>query len=491
MRTWRLLLALLALLVVFALPARAQQEPTIADVVIALAGDAQPEFTTLLAALQAADPGILEALSDPEIEVTVFAPTDEAFATLLENLNLTAEQLLADQATLDDVLLYHVIAGAVLAEQVVTLDGQYVPTLLDNDALRISVEGDTVKVDSATVIITDVETANGIIHVIDAVLLPDGISSDEELVTSVTIGEIVADFADDEAPEFTILYQALLAADPAWLEALNDADVSLTVFAPTDAAFEALFAELEITAEDLLADTALLDDVLAYHVMSGYALAEDIAGFEDFPTLLENSRVTVTLDEEGEVLLNGDVRIIVADVELANGVVHVIDKVLLPPDLSAGEPAAPMGTIADQVVEAAGAADAEFTTLLAVVTAADPSILRLLSDPSTSLTVFAPTDAAFEALFAELGISAAEALQDPETLTLILQYHVMSGYALLEDLKGFEDFPTLVDGARVTVTVDAAGDVILNDTVRIIVPDIEAANGVIHVIDAVLIPPLN
>ena len=126
------------------------------------------DFTTLVAAVQAA--GLVETLSG-DGPFTVFAPTDDAFAAALDALGLTADELLADTETLTSILTYHVVDGAVPAETVVTLDGQSVATL-NGAEVMVSVDGDTVMVDDATVTAVDVEADNGVIHVIDAVLLP-------------------------------------------------------------------------------------------------------------------------------------------------------------------------------------------------------------------------------------------------------------------------------------------------------------------------------
>jgi transforming growth factor-beta-induced protein len=136
---------------------------TIVDVAVA-AGD----FTTLVAAVEAA--GLVETLSGPG-PFTVFAPTDEAFAAALESLGLTAEQLLADTETLTSILTYHVIPAEVPSSAVVTMDGQTATTVNGAD-VTISVDGDTVMVNDATVTAVDIAASNGIIHVVDSVLLP-------------------------------------------------------------------------------------------------------------------------------------------------------------------------------------------------------------------------------------------------------------------------------------------------------------------------------
>lgn len=142
----------------------AMDEPgTIVDVAVA-----NGNFTILVAAVQAA--GLVETLSG-DGPFTVFAPTDDAFAALLETLGVSAEELLADTELLTAVLTYHVIAGEVPASTVVTLDGQTAATV-NGAEVTISVDGDAVQVNDANVIAVDVAASNGIIHVIDSVLLP-------------------------------------------------------------------------------------------------------------------------------------------------------------------------------------------------------------------------------------------------------------------------------------------------------------------------------
>jgi len=151
----------------------APAEPTIADIVVELASGDPAEFTILLAAVQAADPAVIEALSDPEQQLTVFAPTDEAFAAALEALGLTAEELLASP-DLTNILLYHVAPGVFLAADVVAAAPiAELPTLLEGSTLSIEVvDGSVVINETATVVQPDVVASNGVIHVIDAVLLP-------------------------------------------------------------------------------------------------------------------------------------------------------------------------------------------------------------------------------------------------------------------------------------------------------------------------------
>ena len=148
----------------------APTETTVADPTMDIVetATAAGDFTSLVAAVEAA--GLVETLQG-DGPYTVFAPTDEAFSAALEDLGLTADELLADTETLASILTYHVVEGDVPAADVVGLDGQAVPTVNGAD-VEITVDGETVMVNDATVTTTDIFATNGVIHVIDSVLLP-------------------------------------------------------------------------------------------------------------------------------------------------------------------------------------------------------------------------------------------------------------------------------------------------------------------------------
>lgn len=143
-------------------------------------------------------------------------------------------------------------------------------------------------------------------------------------------------------------------------------------------------------------------------------------------------------------------------------------------------------TIADVV-----AGNEDFSTLLAAVEAAD--LTGALADTEATLTVFAPTNAAFEAALADLGLTAEELLADTETLTSILTYHVLDSVVTSGDLAeaGSEEIPvTTLSGEELIVIVGDAGNVTFRDqSATVTTADVEASNGVIHIIDAVLLPP--
>jgi len=263
---------------------------------------------------------------------------------------------------------------------------------------------------------------------------------------------------------FTTLAAALTAAD--LVETLKG-EGPFTVFAPTDDAFAALPAG---TVESLLLPENLetLKSILLYHVVSGKVMAADVVTLESAETV-GGSPISIKV-EDGKVYLNETVQVIITDVEASNGVIHVIDSVLLPP--------AELSDIVDTAV-----ADGRFTTLAAALTAAD--LVETLKGEGP-FTVFAPTDDAFAALPA----GTVESLLLPEnleTLKSILLYHVVSGKVMAADVVTLESAET-VGGSPISIKVED-GKVYLNETVQVIITDVEASNGVIHVIDGVLLPP--
>lgn len=252
-------------------------------------------FETLLAAATAA--GLAETLMG-EGPFTVFAPTDEAFAALPEG---TVEALLEDTDTLTAILLYHVVAGRVMSGDVVELDTA--PTVFGQD-LTVDTE-DGVKVDGATVVAADIAASNGVIHVIDSVLMP------KNIVELAVANE-----------NFSTLVAAVAAAD---LVDVLAGPGPFTVFAPTNAAFAAL---PEGTVEALLEDTDALTAVLLYHVVPGKVMAAEVVEL-DSATTAQGSDLTITVSEEDGVKVD-EATVIVTDIPALNGVIHVIDAVVTP-----------------------------------------------------------------------------------------------------------------------------------------------------------------
>ncbi len=403
---------------------------TVVDIIVN-----SPDHETLEAAVIAAD--LATTLSGPG-PFTVFAPTDAAFDALPAG---TVDALLADPSgELTDILLYHVLGAEVMSGDL--SDGQMATTLNGKD-ITVKIENGNVFINNAQVTVADIPADNGVVHVLDAVLLPP----------SITVVDIIVNSPDHETLE-----AAVIAAD---LAGTLSGDGPFTVFAPTDAAFDALPAG---TVDALLADpSGDLTDILLYHVLGAEVMSGDLSDGQ-MATTLNGKDITVTIDN-GNVFIN-NAQVTVADIPADNGVVHVIDAVLLPP----------VNTIADVVINSP-----DHETLEAAVIAAD--LVSTLSGDGP-LTLFAPTDAAFDALPAG---TLDALLADPSgDLTDILLYHVLIGQVKSTDLTDGQ-VATTVNGKDISVTIDN-GNVFINNA-QVTVADIPADNGVVHVIDAVLIPP--
>ncbi|MGD2027638.1 MAG: fasciclin domain-containing protein, partial [Anaerolineales bacterium] len=263
------------------------------------------DFSTLVTALETA--GLVETLAG-EGSFTVFAPTNDAFAALGSDL----DAVLADNELLTSVLLYHVVDGKVLSPDAIALAGSDVDTL-SGDAIALSLQDDSLYINDAMVTAVDIEASNGVIHVIDAVLLPPAEMAEEP-------GTIVDIAVADE--RFSTLVTALQQAE--LVETLAG-EGAFTVFAPTNDAFAALGSDLDA----VLADNELLTKVLLYHVLDSEVASETAVTLDGqtVETLAGDSfEVSV---KDGSLYIN-DAMVVIADIEASNGVIHVIDAVLLP-----------------------------------------------------------------------------------------------------------------------------------------------------------------
>jgi uncharacterized surface protein with fasciclin (FAS1) repeats len=361
MRKLLVTLAMLAFAIVGVAPVAAQ-EPT--QTIAEIAGG-NPDFSTLMAAVGAADPAFAAALTNADANLTVFAPTNAAFEALLAALNLKAEELLANQALLNVVLAYHVIPGVYPAAGVANLNGVVIGTMLPDlgatdagfpkNGLAIGVADGKVSLTTSAgaasnVVAVDVMATNGVVHVIDAVLVPadattiasemaDMMSATPEATAEagaaepVSIAATVVAAAGGSPAQFTTLLAAVQAADPLVLAELSNGG-PFTVFAPTDEAFAAALTALNTTPEALLADKAALTRILAYHVVPGEfkaatVLAATKNGAAKIATYLGGTSVEI-MTKDGKVMVN-NATVVATDVLASNGVVHVIDAVLLPP----------------------------------------------------------------------------------------------------------------------------------------------------------------
>ena len=420
---------------------------------------ANGSFTTLVAALEAT--GLDVTLSDMDSKFTVFAPTDDAFALLGQEV---IDALLADTDTLSDILTYHVISGEVDSSAAISSAGSLVE-MVNGDSIGLSLDGDNLLVNTATVILVDVAADNGVIHVIDAVLTPP---ADKGTPTMNIVDTAVA------AGDFGTLVTALQAAG---LDAtLADETQSFTVFAPTDAAFAMIDPE---TLNLLIADTDALSSVLLQHVVSGEVnsvTAYTLNGLS--ATTASGAAIPVAINTELDTLTFGGATVQTTDIYTTNGIIHVIDTVVV----ADVELPTPPASIVDVAVS-----NGSFTTLVAALQAT--GLDTVLDDPESTFTVFAPTDAAF----ALLGQDTIDALlADPDTLKDILLYHVISGAEILQDaaITVAQSGSNKVDMAneRQSALTLADSTLYINKS-AVSLADVMADNGVIHVVDQVILPP--
>ncbi len=365
-----LALALGALLLQAALPAFAQ-----GNLVQVAEQDIQNRFTTLLAAVDAA--GLTSTLETDQL--TLFAPTNGAFATLLRELEMTEGELLNDDELLEDVLLYHLVPGRITFADLEELagqrnDGVVVVQTVAGSNLRLAVDANrdeaVINFGAASVVEADIDASNGVIHAINNVLLPEDAEGINELESSEIVMDDDADpdatlepGATEEASEvnivpeeiivdvettsgnladiialtddLSILAEAVEAAD--LVTVLEDPNVDeeeddqgFTMFAPTDQAFRNLLSFTGLTESELL-ESDVLEDILRYHVSEGVKPSEEFADLErPIETIIEGGAIDVRVTSSGGVELNNIFNIIQADIPADNGVMHVIDGVLLP-----------------------------------------------------------------------------------------------------------------------------------------------------------------
>lgn len=257
-------------------------------------------FQTLVAAVKAA--GLVDTLSGKG-PFTVFAPTDEAFAKLGKDA-ITDLLKPENKAKLTAILTYHVVGGSVPAANVVKLKGA---KTVQGGEVAITVKDGKVMVDGANVVKTDIMAENGVIHVIDAVLMP-----------KPNLVEVAK-----EAGSFGTLLKAAVAAGLADTLAK---DGPFTIFAPTDEAFAKLGND---TIAELLKPESKqkLASILKHHVVAGKVMSTQAVKLTEAKTL---NGTTLNLKFDGKALMVGAGKVVKADVEASNGVIHVVDSVLLP-----------------------------------------------------------------------------------------------------------------------------------------------------------------
>lgn len=262
--------------------------------------------------------------------------------------------------------------------------------------------------------------------------------------------------------QFSILVSAL---DRVGLVSVLEGAGPFTVFAPTDAAFQASGIDLNALSD------AELREVLLYHVLGAEVKSTDIAAGQTYATTAattgpNGTQLSILIEKSTGVKINNSANVTTADVDATNGVIHIVDQVILPLDIVGH-----------------AAANSNFTSLVSTLGAASGDLVNVLSGDGP-FTVFAPLNSAFDA------ISTVTAGLDADQLAKVLTYHVASGNVQSSGLSDGMSIPT-VNSESITVSIDA-GVVTLTDTnggtSKVLLTDVQATNGVIHVIEQVLIP---
>ena len=437
------------------------------SVTIVEAAQATAELNTLVSALQKADESanndLVAALSG-EGPFTVFAPTNEAFNDLLAQLDgfdslddFSSQQL---QDLLAVILTYHVVADASVLSTDLS-DGQSITTL-QGSTLQVSTQGgvfigDATDVD-AEVTTANIEVSNGVVHIIDKVLLPQAILDELADIILVPITDLALGNENLEN-----LVAALVAADGD-LPTVLRGDGPFTVLAPTDEAFATFLDGAAL--EDVPVD--VLTNVLLNHVISGEVTSEDLTGLgsgytSTLATGAGDQNVSLFFDASGDVIFNGVSTVITPDVKALNGIVHVVNAVIDIPN------------IVDHAIANPG-----LTSLVGALTeGGNTTFTDLLSNEEETFTVFAPGNDAFSAF----------TNPNSNDLNAILSNHVVVGAAAFSSDLTNSYVNTAAEFAadeNLSLYINTDDGVTLNGTSSVVTADIVASNGVIHTVDAVI-----
>jgi uncharacterized surface protein with fasciclin (FAS1) repeats len=401
-----------------------------------------PNHTILETALITA--GLNDELQNPSSSLTVFAPDDAAFNALAAHYGISLSSILSSP-DLANILLYHVLGTEVNSSAI--NNGDIVTPLFTGNTLKLTKTGTgNVFANQAQVNAANLTTDNGIVHSIDAVLL------------SV---ETVVDVAIDNG--FTTLTAAVVQEE--LVPVLTDPLAVFTVFAPNNAAFDALATSLNTNTAGLLA-LPNLDDVLKYHVLDGEVLAADITNGDIVDALSTTNTLKLTKTSNSTLFVN-HAEVTLEDVLAENGVVHVLNKVVLPGN-----------TVIDVAI------DNGFTTLTTAVV--QEELVPVLTDPFSEFTVFAPNNAAFDALATSLNTNTAGLLALPN-LDDVLKYHVLASEVLAADITNGDVVNAVSTTNTLKLTKTSSNTVFVNQA-EVTLEDVQADNGVVHVLDKVVLP---
>ena len=415
-----------------------------------------PDFSILVKALlkpELAD--LYAAANNPTSNLTVFAPNDAAFNATLNALGKESiDDLPID--LLKEIVTYHILGGAVMSNELSNGD---VATLLPGESVTVDIT-DGVKINGANVLAPDIKAINGVVHVVESVLLPSYVASAVGTISEVILFD----------PNYTILVAALKKAE--LLETVSTTD-NLTLFAPDNAAFVAA----NITSLEGL-DKETLTPILLYHVLGAKVLSSQLPADGMATTLSADEKMYLGYLNDGVVLINGLTQITGVDMEKSNGVVHTINRTLVPP----------AGDVVDIAIALADMGDdSEFTVLVSLLASDTYSDIATALKDAENVTVFAPTDAAFGE------ISEVIPTLTVDQIKTVLTYHAAPARVFSTDLVDGQVIGML-SGETVKVNISDSGVTLTDKSgaadAKIIQVNVHGSNGVIHVVDKVLIPTL-
>ena len=287
--------------------------------------------------------------------------------------------------------------------------------------------------------------------------------SDDDVVATNDTQTIVEIAANDS--QFSTLVEALQRTN---LVATLEGSGPFTVFAPTNAAFAQLGVDLATISD------AELSNILLYHVLGGSIESSDLNEGQTYASTASSGgpggqQLSILVERNGSsVTINGNSQVTTADIDATNGVIHVVNQVLLPLDIVGH-----------------AAANSNFTQLVGALGAAPGDLVSVLSGDGP-FTVFAPVNSAFD------DISEVVAGLTPEQLATVLTYHVVGGANVVSaDLR--DDMTVMtVSGQEFTINLDNGPEVVdqTGESSSLVLTDVQATNGVIHVLERVIIPNL-
>ncbi len=531
----------LLLIGLIVMPAQAQ-DSTIAELVIQSANAPEPQFTFLQTAIQAT--GLTQFFGNSDSQLTVFAPTDDAFTDLPAGV---LDLILADQTLLTRVLTYHVTQGAltsdtlnpsvIISEERTTPDATPLGTPLTIDIM----DDGMLIINEAGFVQFDILASNGVVHAIDTLLLPPDIA---DALVDATAGTRIrfAHFSPDAGAvdifingELTRIQNLAFPEVTDWMP--RSAELVTIAIAPAGSSItETVIGPIEVnlpisgwttiavvgsattgtlTASVLPEDHTItpngsgrigifnaIEDGPAIDVRSdatffvaqlGYPGAfGNNDGFFEVGVIEETYNLNINATGTGTTLISlpntrlpANTYTFIAAVGTPDNPQAIVIDTRLSPQALATELGG--NSIAGIVLASATSEPPQFTLLLSALQASEES-WNLLANPFEQVTVFAPTDTAFVDVIRQLEMTPADVLAMTELLDATLGYHVVRGAFPAETLTAFDGIPlTTLQGETISITLTEEG-VLLNDTVRVVQTDVFADNGVIHVIDSVLVP---